>query len=128
MSRYTKDPNAVLDYSVNWSAWLPANDTIAASAWTVMSDAVDAVAIEDTSFNDTTTTRLALRRRSRPEVHRHQPHQHQRRPPGRPLADHHLQGTVVSQPIVMGLQIWAEAEVQKADTVTTTTSEEGTPQ
>ncbi len=31
---FTKDPNAVLDYSVDWSRWLD-GDTIATSAWTV---------------------------------------------------------------------------------------------
>jgi hypothetical protein len=29
---FTKDPDAVLDYSVDWSAWL-AGDQIATSAW-----------------------------------------------------------------------------------------------
>jgi len=31
---FTKDPNAVLDYSVDWSRWLD-GDTIATSVWTV---------------------------------------------------------------------------------------------
>lgn len=31
---FTKDPNAVLDYSVDWTKWLD-GDTIATSAWTV---------------------------------------------------------------------------------------------
>ena len=30
---YTKDPNAVLDYSIDWSAWLPSGDTIASVEW-----------------------------------------------------------------------------------------------
>jgi len=29
---FTKDPNAILDYAVDWSRWL-AGDTIAVSAW-----------------------------------------------------------------------------------------------
>ncbi len=33
MSSYTKDPAAVLDYAVDWSAWL-GDDTITASTWT----------------------------------------------------------------------------------------------
>lgn len=31
---FPKDPNAVLDYSVDWSRWLD-GDSIASSAWTV---------------------------------------------------------------------------------------------
>ena len=29
-----KDPNAVLDYQVDWSAWLGLNETIVTSSWT----------------------------------------------------------------------------------------------
>jgi hypothetical protein len=31
---FTKDPNAVLDYSIDWSRWL-AGDEIATSEWTI---------------------------------------------------------------------------------------------
>lgn len=34
-STYDKDPDAELDYQVDWSRWLPAGDTIATSAWLV---------------------------------------------------------------------------------------------
>jgi hypothetical protein len=34
---FPKDPNAVLDYSVDWSRWLD-GDAIASSAWTVPAD------------------------------------------------------------------------------------------
>jgi len=34
MSSYVKDPDAVLDYSVNWVDWLPEGDAIATSTWT----------------------------------------------------------------------------------------------
>ncbi len=34
MRTYTKDPNAVLEYTNNWADWLGV-DTIATSAWTV---------------------------------------------------------------------------------------------
>ena len=54
--KYTKDPDAVLDYSIDWSAWLPTGDTITASTYTVNSDAADAIVVDDTSFNTTTTT------------------------------------------------------------------------
>ena len=32
-SQFYKDPNAVLDYAVDWSAWL-ISDTISSSSWT----------------------------------------------------------------------------------------------
>lgn len=51
MPRATKDPNAVLDYTLDWSDWL-GTDTIAASTWTV-----DAGLTKDSdSFTPTTTT------------------------------------------------------------------------
>ncbi|MGQ9573563.1 MAG: phage fiber-tail adaptor protein [Chloroflexota bacterium] len=31
---FTKDPNAVLDYAIDWSRWL-ADDEIASSTWTI---------------------------------------------------------------------------------------------
>lgn len=31
---YAKDPNATLDYSVDWAAWLGATDTIEEASWT----------------------------------------------------------------------------------------------
>ena len=34
MSRFTKDPDATLDYKVDWSSWL-IDDTITASLWIV---------------------------------------------------------------------------------------------
>lgn len=54
--KYTKDPDAVLDYTIDWTAWLPANDTITASTYTVNSDANDAVVVDDTSHANHTTT------------------------------------------------------------------------
>lgn len=33
--RYEKDPSAVLDYTLDWSAWLQAGETISSSTWTV---------------------------------------------------------------------------------------------
>lgn len=32
---FTKDPDAILDYTVDWSSWLGGTDTIASSTWTV---------------------------------------------------------------------------------------------
>ncbi|AZG48854.1 phage fiber-tail adaptor protein [Gordonia insulae] len=34
-STIEKDPNAKLDYGINWSDWLRPGDTITASTWTV---------------------------------------------------------------------------------------------
>lgn len=48
---YKKDPNAVLDYGWDWSAWL-GEDTIADSMWTVP----DGIVSEQEEFTNTTTT------------------------------------------------------------------------
>lgn len=34
----TKDPDAVLDYSVDWTEWLPGDDAISDSIWEVPDD------------------------------------------------------------------------------------------
>ena len=49
MTTFLKDPDAVLDYSVDWSKWL-AGDQIGTSAWSV-SD----LALEATDESNTTT-------------------------------------------------------------------------
>ncbi len=46
---FVKDPNAVLDYKVDWATWL-STDTIATVAWTVPTG------ITQTSTSNTTTT------------------------------------------------------------------------
>lgn len=35
MITFTKDPNAVLDYIIDWTEWLGIGDTIKTSTWTV---------------------------------------------------------------------------------------------
>lgn len=35
ISLWQKDPNAVLDWEVDWSQWLATGETITASTWTV---------------------------------------------------------------------------------------------
>jgi hypothetical protein len=35
MTSYTKDPNAVLDWKVDWTAWLASGETITTSTWIV---------------------------------------------------------------------------------------------
>jgi len=57
--KYTKDPDAVLDYTVDWTAWLPSGDTITASTFTVNSDADNAVVVDD-QLNDAHTTTVWL--------------------------------------------------------------------
>ena len=51
---FTKDPNAVLDYQVDWSTWLAA-DTIATSTWTAPTGIVVA-----SSSNTTTAATVWL--------------------------------------------------------------------
>jgi hypothetical protein len=48
----SKDPDAFLDYGVNWTAWLAEGETIAASEWEIE----DGVTGSSESFTDTTTT------------------------------------------------------------------------
>jgi len=47
---FTKDPSAVLDYTINWSSWLD-SDTISTSTWTVPTGL--------TKDSDTSTTTTA---------------------------------------------------------------------
>lgn len=49
---YIKDPDAILDYSINWSSWLVTGDTITTSTWT----AEDGITIDDDSNTTTATT------------------------------------------------------------------------
>jgi hypothetical protein len=54
MSSFNKDPDAVLDYTVDWSDWL-GTDTISASTFTAESGLT-----VDSSTNTTTTTTVWL--------------------------------------------------------------------
>ena len=54
MSTYTKDPDATLDFRVDWSVWL-GEDTISMSAWIV-----PAGITQDSATNDTTTATVWL--------------------------------------------------------------------
>jgi hypothetical protein len=47
-----KDPDAFLDYGIDWTDWLEDGDTIAASTWVVSAG----VTSSSPSFTDTTTT------------------------------------------------------------------------
>ena len=53
MTTFLKDPDAVLDYSVDWSKWL-AGDQIEASAWSVSDPTLEA------SDDSETTTRTPV--------------------------------------------------------------------
>lgn len=50
---FTKDPDAVLDYAVDWSAWL-AGDEIASSEWLLEEGALIEKAAETNSATKTT--------------------------------------------------------------------------
>ena len=52
MTSFIKDPNAVLDYSIEWSKWL-AGDQIQTSAWTVSDPAVEAANDSNTATRTT---------------------------------------------------------------------------
>lgn len=52
---YRKDPDANLDYGIDWSDWLASGETISVSAWTVPSGIT-----EGTKSNDGTTVKVWL--------------------------------------------------------------------
>ena len=52
---FLKDPDAVLDYSIDWSQWLPTLDTISTSNWTVPTGIT-----EDSSSNSATIATIML--------------------------------------------------------------------
>lgn len=53
-----KDSESTLDYSIDWSEWLPAGITIANSSWSIAADAddTDPVTRNTDVFTDTKTT------------------------------------------------------------------------
>ena len=50
LTEFDKDPNATLDYTIDWSDWLATGDTISTSTWTVPAG------ITASSDTETTTT------------------------------------------------------------------------
>ena len=58
LAKVTKDPHAVLDYSLDWAEWLEPGDTITASTWTAaaMNGAHDMIVIDDMPFTGDMTT------------------------------------------------------------------------
>lgn len=55
MNQFTKDPNETLDFTFDWSSWLPSGDTISTSVFTV-----DAGITNASSSNTTTTAIIFL--------------------------------------------------------------------
>ena len=53
-NRFTKDPDAHLNYTIDWSEWL-VTDTISTSTWTVPTGIT-----KDSDTNSTTTTTIKL--------------------------------------------------------------------
>lgn len=57
MSYLLKDPQAVLDYRVDWGAdYLAAGELLAASAWSVAPDEAGGVSITGSDFDATSST------------------------------------------------------------------------
>jgi len=56
MSLLLKDPDAVLDYSVDWGAEYLLGDIIAESEWSVEPDELDGVGIVGSDFDATVST------------------------------------------------------------------------
>jgi hypothetical protein len=54
-SRFVKDPDAVLDYQVDWTTWLATGETITASSWTLATGIV-----QDSESHDGTTATIWL--------------------------------------------------------------------
>lgn len=52
MTSFTKDPDAKLDYMVDWTEWLGATDTISTSTWAISPTGL-------TKDSDTKTTKTA---------------------------------------------------------------------
>ena len=53
MKQFIKDPDAVLDYKMDWTAWLDETDVIVASSWEVDSEEI---VVDSDSFTDTDAT------------------------------------------------------------------------
>jgi hypothetical protein len=62
INAYTKDPDAKLDYLVNWANWLQEGETISSSAWgiDVAPDAVLTIAVSPAPSNTTTSATVWL--------------------------------------------------------------------
>lgn len=52
--RYTKDPDAKLDYAIDWTAWLVDGDTLTAATWTVPTGITQATPAPSVAANKAT--------------------------------------------------------------------------
>lgn len=55
-----KDPEATLDYSIDWTNWMPTSDTISTSTWAVTSPAGDSDPITVSSDSETSYVATAV--------------------------------------------------------------------
>jgi hypothetical protein len=55
MKLFSKDPNAVLDYEIDWTDWLTGGETISTATWTVSSGIT-----KDSESNSTTKAKVWL--------------------------------------------------------------------
>lgn len=55
-----KDTEAILDYAVDWSDWLPTAETIGSSTWAIstISGDTDALAVDSNSFTSTVASAI----------------------------------------------------------------------
>lgn len=53
---WTHDPQAKLDYNIDWSRWLEGTDTISASTWTIPTGLTQASPAPSISVDGKTTT------------------------------------------------------------------------
>ncbi|MBV9529247.1 hypothetical protein [Sphingomonas sp.] len=56
MNYLLKDPDAVLDYSVDWGAEYLGGDLLAESTWSVVPDEAGGVSVQASDFDATTTS------------------------------------------------------------------------
>ncbi len=56
-----KDSGAVLDYGIDWSDWMPTDDSISSSTWTITAIAgdTDALTVDSSSFTGGTSVSIA---------------------------------------------------------------------
>lgn len=55
-TKFVKDPDEVLDYLVDWAAWLPDGDTIATATFVTDADEDSGFVIQDGKTSHTTTS------------------------------------------------------------------------
>lgn len=56
LARYKKDPDAVLPYSIEWSAWVPDGETLSTAVWAIDSPSAPTLEIDASSLAGTLST------------------------------------------------------------------------